>query len=48
VSAPYAVVIDTSYDDGYGDFRNDGFGLVSGPAFLHSGVGTLSGSAYFP
>jgi hypothetical protein len=48
VSMPYAVVIDTSYDAGYGDFRNDGFGLVSGPAFLHPGVGTLSGSVYFP
>ena len=48
VSQPYAVLIDTSYDDTYADFRADGFGLVSGPKFLHDGTGALHGSMYFP
>jgi hypothetical protein len=48
VSAPYAVLIDTTYDAGYGDFRADGMGLVTGPEFLHPGAGALHASMYFP
>ena len=48
VAQPYGVVVDTSYDANYDDFRSDGLGLVSGPRFLHDAEGTLSGSVYFP
>ncbi len=48
VAQPYAVLIDTTFDASYADFRGDGFGLVGGPQFLHDGTGTLLGSMYFP
>ncbi len=48
VAQPYAVLIDTTFDESYADFRGDGFGLVGGPQFLHDGTGTLLGSMYFP
>jgi hypothetical protein len=48
VAQPYAVLVDTTYDAGFAEFRADGFGLVSGPVFLHPGTGTLLGSTFFP
>jgi len=48
IAAPYAVLVDTTFDADYAAFRGDGFGLLDGPAFLHDGEGTLLGSSYFP